>query len=159
MPKKIDLVLFHIFSWVCGIIIPVLFINPTESSVQYFQKWTLDVCFAAIYFYANIYWIVPRYLKKNRIKRYLFIHLLIGLLLIIQQYLTERFFNNLIFDTANVSRLIVGRGIITFLWIFVLSHRLSFMKYVRTGEKESIREVKPMDSIQLDEVSEAKLEA
>ena len=154
--KKIDLVLMHLFSWICGIIIPVLFINPAESSVQYFQKWTVDICFSALYFYFNIYWIIPEFLKKKRLKMYLFINLLIGLGLVFQQYLTERFFNNLIFDTTNVSMLILGRGVITFIWFFVLSNSFSYTEYIRENEKEINASLE--DSKVFDEIPKQKIE-
>jgi membrane protease YdiL (CAAX protease family) len=132
--NKFENIFVHVFFWICCIVLPVLFINPAENGLNYFGKWTLDILFAAAYFYLNIYWIVPELLEKKRIKLYVFVSLLVCMNLIIQQYVTERVFNEMIFDNSNVSMLIIGRGLVSFMWIYAMSNGFVYMKYVKKNE-------------------------
>lgn len=124
--SKIEFVSFQILFWICCAVLPVLFINPVIESTSFFAMWSVDVLFAAIYFYLNLYYLIPQILGKNKFVMYIFTSICICAFFIVQQYAVDRFFYRMIFDSYQKSYLLIGRSIVTFLLIFGVSSHISY---------------------------------
>ena len=124
--KKINSFFIHFSVWICFTLIPILFLNPSEMSNFYIGKWTLNVIFAAVFFYLNIFFILPKFLQKDRWLLYFAANILILIVIIIQQYIVENIFQGMVFDKENVSYLIMCRALVIFFLIFFSSNRLYY---------------------------------
>jgi hypothetical protein len=119
----------------CCVILPVLFLNPPEDGMQYLGKCVVNVSFAAAYFYLNIYWIIPEILEKKKIKLYVLMTALIALNIIVQQCITEFVFTPRVFAGTYSYALVIGRAIISFVLVYVMSNRLAYMELIRKKER------------------------
>ena len=124
--KKINGFFIHFSVWICFMLLPILFLNPSDMSNFYMGKWTLNVIFAAMFFYLNIFFILPKFLQKDRWLLYFVMNILILFVFIIQQYASEQIFQGMVFDKENVSFLIICRALIIFFLIFFSSNRLYY---------------------------------
>lgn len=131
--KKINGFFIHFSVWICFMLLPILFLNPSDMSNFYMGKWTLNVIFAAVFFYLNIFFILPKFLKKDRWLLYSAANILILILIIIQQYIAENIFQGMVFDKENVSFLIICRALVIFFLIFFSSNRL-YHRFVEANE-------------------------
>ena len=124
--KKINGFFIHFSVWICFIVLPILFLNPSNMSNFYMGKWTLNVIFAAVFFYLNIFFILPKFLQKDRWLLYFVMNILILFVFIIQQYASEQIFQGMVFDKENVSFLVICRALVIFFLIFFSSNRLYY---------------------------------
>ena len=131
--KKINGFFIHFSVWICFMLLPILFLNPSDMSNFYMGKWTLNVIFAAVFFYLNIFFILPKFLKKDMWLLYSAANILILILIIIQQYIAENIFQGMVFDKENVSFLIICRALVIFFLIFFSSNRL-YHRFVEANE-------------------------
>ena len=131
--KKINSFFIHFSVWICFMLIPILFLNPSDMSNFYMGKWTLNVIFAAVFFYLNIFFILPKFLQKDRWLLYFAANILILIVIIIQQYIVENIFQGMVFDKENVSYLIMCRALVIFFLIFFSSNRLYYRSVEAKG--------------------------
>jgi len=124
--KKINGFFIHFSVWICFMLLPILFLNPSDMSNFYMGKWTLNVIFAAMFFYLNIFFILPKFLQKDRWLLYFVMNILILFVFIIQQYASEQIFQGMVFDKENVSFLVICRALVIFFLIFFSSNRLYY---------------------------------
>jgi len=124
--KKINGFFIHFSVWICFMLLPILFLNPSDMSNFYMGKWILNVIFAAVFFYLNIFFILPKFLQKDRWLLYFVMNILILFVSIIQQYASEQIFQGMVFDKENVSFLVICRALVIFFLIFFSSNRLYY---------------------------------
>jgi len=131
--KKINGFFIHFSVWICFMLLPILFLNPSDMSNFYMGKWILNVIFAAVFFYLSIFFILPKFLQKDRWLLYFVMNMLILFVMIIQQYASEQIFQGMVFDKENVSFLVICRALVIFFLIFFSSNRL-YYRFVDANE-------------------------